>query len=76
MPCMHVQMQQGYCFCMNNFHRINTSKGTVTFIRPVGLLSFRADDISTPVKSSLSRYISGTLSGQDEVCSISESNTL
>jgi hypothetical protein len=50
MPCMHVLMQQGFCLCMNNFYRISTPKGTVTFIGPVGLLPFRNNDVSARFK--------------------------
>ena len=76
MPCTHVLMQQGYCLCMNNFYRISTPKSTVTYIGPVGLLPFRISAVSSPLQNSWSRYISGTQSGQYEICNSLESNTL
>jgi 7-cyano-7-deazaguanine synthase in queuosine biosynthesis len=78
MPCMHFLMQQGYCLCMNNFNRINTPNGTVTYRGTVGMVPFRINAVSSPIQNSWSCYISGTQSGQyeDEVCSSLESNTL
>ena len=76
MSCIHVLMQQGYCLCMNNFYRINTSKSAATYIGPVGLLPFRIDAISAPLQNCWSRCISGTQSGQYKICNSLESNML
>jgi hypothetical protein len=76
MSCMHVLMQRGYSLCMHNFYRINSPKSTVIFIGTVGILPLRINAAAAPLQNSWSRYISGAQSGQCEVYSILESNTL
>jgi hypothetical protein len=61
MPCMHVLMPQGYPLCRNNFYRINTPKGTVIFIGPVGLVPLRINAVSAPLQNNWSRCISRVL---------------